>query len=760
MTAGAAKMSERKSSGDPAFHGRIGRTWQESTPWWPEEVVPPPGSPNVVIVLLDDAGFSSFGCYGSEIETPNFDRLASRGLVYTQFHTTSLCSPTRASLLTGRNHHSVGMSIIANADSGYPSKRGAVSPHAGMLSEILREQGYNTFAVGKWHLAPANQTSAAGPFDQWPLGRGFEQYYGFLDAVTDQFQPELVHDNHRIDPPRTPDEGYTLNQDLVDHAIAYLTDQTSLAPERPFFLYFAPGATHSPHEAPQAFLDKYRGRYDVGWDVIRERRLAKQKKLGIVPPATELCPRNPGVEPWDTLSADQKRLYARFQEAYAAFLDHTDHEIGRLIAHLERLGRLDDTLFVLASDNGASQEGQIHGSTSTTFYENMEAETLEYNLERIDLIGTRHARNNYPVGWAQVGNTPLKRYKQNTHAGGILDPLIISWPARIANTGVRTQFHHANDIMPTILEAAGTSPPDAIRGVPQMPIHGISMLYTFDGDGPTRKHTQIFEMFGHRGIWHDGWKAVAWHRRYSSYEEDTWELYHVAEDVAENNDLSARHPEKLRELVELWWSEAGRYDVLPLDDRGFAERRAASRIRSGSPRARKRFVYHAGIGHVPSGAAPFVLDRSYSITAQLAMTDRDEGVIVACGGVCGGYSLYVKDGKATHDYNYYQHIYRVEAPVRATGAPLAIRYAFEKTGPLAGVGRLSIDGRVVAEVAMAKTSRYFMDWEGLDVGRDGLSPATPAYADRGEFRFTGTIDRVVIELGDDVDGVGDFEPSD
>jgi arylsulfatase A-like enzyme len=750
----------RASRDDSGFQGTIGRTWQESTPWWPQIVQPPPGSPNVVVVLLDDTGYGSLGCYGSEIETPNIDSLAARGLVYTRFHTTSLCSPTRASLLTGRDHHAVGMSIIANADSGFPSKRGAVSNRAGMLSEMLRDAGYNTFAVGKWHLAPADQTSAAGPFDQWPLGRGFEQYYGFLDAVTDQFQPELVHDNHRVDPPRTPEQGYTLNEDLVDHAMQYLTDQVSLAPDRPFFLYFATGATHSPHEAPPAFREKYRGRYDAGWDVIRERRLAKQKALGIVPPNTELTPRNPGVEPWNSLSSDQKRLYARFQEAFAAFLDHTDHEIGRLIRHLERLGRMENTIFVFASDNGASQEGQLHGSTSTTFYENGDAETLEYNLARIDLIGTQHARNNYPVGWAQAGNTPLKRYKQNTHAGGILDPLIVTWPAGIAKPGLRHQFHHAMDIVPTILEALDIEAPAEIRGVPQMPMHGTSMSYTFDGAGPTRKRTQIFEMFGHRGIWHDGWKAVAYHPRYAAYEDDVWELYYVADDVAENRDLAETHPEKLAKLIELWWSEAGRYDVLPLDDRGFAERRAASRRRPDSPRMRSRYVYYGGIGHVPSGATPFILDRSYSIAADLTLRPGGEGVIIACGGVCGGYSLYVKDGKVAHDYNYYQHIYRVEAELHPAGKPQRITYAFTKTGPLAGIGKLYVDDVLVSQTDIAETSRFFMDWEGLDVGRDGLSPASPAYHGRGEFRFTGEIDRVTIDLGDDIEGVGDFEPSD
>jgi arylsulfatase len=753
-------MSITRNKFQEEFKGRIGRTWKESQPWWPEPSGAKPGSPDVVIVVLDDMGFGSLGCYGSEIATPNIDALASRGLVYTSFHTTPLCSPTRASLLTGRNHHSIGMSIIANADSGFPSKRGAVSHNAGTLAEMLRERGYSTLAVGKWHIAPSDQLSAVGPFDQWPRGRGFERYYGFLDAVTDQFQPTLVQDNQSVPAPRTPEEGYTLNEDLVDHAIGFVTDQASLAPDKPFLLYFAAGATHSPHQAPKAFLDKYQGRYDAGWDVIRTQRLAKQKQLGIVPPDTELTPRNAGVEAWDALSPDQRRLYARFQEAYAAFLEHTDHELGRLIDHLAKLGRLDNTLFVFLSDNGASQEGQVHGSTSTTFYENGDAETLAYNLERIDDIGTQRARNNYPIGWAQAGNTPLKRYKQNTHAGGIVDPLIVAWPAGIRARGVRTQFHSVIDIAPTILDCLGVEPPDTIRGVPQMPLHGTSMRYTFDADGPTRRTTQYFEMFGHRAIWHEGWKAVAWHKRYSSYDEDVWELYHLAVDVAENRDLAHEQPEKLKELIDLWWRQAEKYDVLPLDDRGFAERRAASKSRTDGPKTRSQYTYFAGVGHVAAGAVPFTLDRSYAIDAHVTLGPRDEGVIVACGGVCGGYSLYVMDGKLVHDYNYYQRIYRVEAALPATGGPATLRYAFDKTGKLRGVGRLFVNGVQAGEVELPATYPYFMDWEGLDVGRDARSPATPAYAERGEFPFVGKLDRVVITLVNDTEGPGDHEPLD
>ncbi len=750
-----------RESGKEAFKGHVGRTWQESTPWWPDPKGAGKDAPNVLVILLDDMGFSSLGCYGSEIETPNIDALASRGLVYNNFHTTALCSPTRASLLTGRDHHAVGMSIIANADSGFPSKRGVVRPDAGTIAEMLRGEGYSTYAVGKWHLAPADQMSAVGPFDQWPLGRGFDKYYGFLEALTDQFQPSLVRDNTHVEAPRSPAEGYTLNEDLVDNAMQYLTDHASLAPEKPFFMYFATGAMHSPHQAPDEWLEKYRGRYDIGWDEIRKQRLARQLETGVVPAGTELTPRNAGVEPWDSLSEDQKRLYARFEEAYAAFLDHTDHHLGRLFSHLQKLGKLDNTIIFLLSDNGASQEGQIHGSTSTTFYENMEAEPFEYNLERIDDIGTIRAKNNYPIGWAQVENTPLKRYKQNTHAGGVQDPLIVSWPARLKSPGVRPQFHHVMDIVPTILEALNSQAPAEIRGVPQMDIHGTSMLYSFgNAKAPTRKRSQIFEMFGHRAIWQDGWKAVCFHTRYGDYDDDHWELYHVDEDFAENRNLADAEPERLGKMIENWWAEAGRYDVLPLDDRGFAERRAAARPRKDSPRIQTEHVFFPGTTYIPGGAAPFVVDRSHEIDARVELSADTEGVIIACGGICGGYALYIKDGRLVYDYNFYQDIISLSADLPASDGWHDVCFSFERTGPCRGTGRLFIDRKKVDTREFERTYRYFMDWEGMDVGRNSLGHASPKYGTNSDFAFTGAIDRVRLRIADDAGGPGDYEPQD
>lgn len=757
--ASAEARTAYRPAGRPRFEGRIGRTYQDSTPWWPSTVAPREGNPNVLLMLLDDVGFASLGCFGSEINTPNMDRLASNGLRYSNFHTTALCSPTRASLLTGRNHHSVGMSIISNADSGYPSKRGAVSPQAGTLAEILGAQGYRTYAVGKWHLAPADQTSAAGPYDQWPLRRGFDRFYGFLDALTDQFTPDLVYDNHRVDAPRTPEQGYTLNEDLIDHAISFLTDQVTVASAAPFFMYLAFGATHSPHQAPEEFLQRCRGRYDAGWDVIREQRLARQKELGIVPADTELAPRNTGVPAWDDVPDEQRALYCRLQEAYAAFLEHTDDELGRLIEFLERTGQLDNTVVVLLADNGASQEGQSHGSLNTTFYENRQEDPLEYNLARIDDIGTGRVQNNYPLGWAMAANTPLKRYKQNTHAGGVRDPLIISWPARITDAGaVRTQFHHVIDVAPTILDILGVEAPEVIRGVEQMPIHGTSMVYTFDGDGATRKTSQYFEMFGHRAIWADGWKAVAYHVRDADYDDDVWELYNLAEDFSECRDLADAEPERLQKLVQLWWEEAERFDVLPLDDRGFAERRAASKGRPGAPREKSHFAFRPGQQHIPGSATPFVIDRSYRIDAEIEAGGTDHGVIVACGGVCGGYSLYVQDGYVVHDYNYYGRMFRVRGALSAEKKARRISYDFTKTGYLRGTGRLIVDGETVDEVEIPETYRYFIAWEGLDIGMDRMAPASTAY--EAPFPFTGEIGTVVFDLADDNAGISDYEPAD
>lgn len=733
---------------DFQFKGTIGTTWQESRPWWPDAVRPKPGAPNVVLVLYDDVGFGSFGCYGSEIATPTMDALADQGVRYNNFHVTPLCSPTRAALLTGRNHHSVGMAFLANADSGFPGTRGHVSKQAATLAEMLKAGGYNTMCAGKWHIAPIDQTSAAGPYDQWPLGRGFERFYGFLDALTDHFYPDLVHDNHRVDPPKTPEEGYHLTDDLIDHAIGFVRDQVSASGEKPFFAYLAFGAAHCPHQAPQAFLDKYRGAYEEGWDVIRERRYRRQLELGIIPEGTALAPRNQGVEPWESLSTDEKCVAARLQEAFAAMVDHTDHALGRFVDFLKEIGKFDNTIFVVLADNGASQEGGPGGTTNIVAYENGNQPDLAYNLARLDQIGGPRSQTNYPHGWAQVGNTPLRRYKQNTHAGGVRAPLIVSWHDGLKARGdIRSQFHHVIDVVPTILDLAGVQVPQVYNGVPQMPVHGVSMRYSFaDATAPTQRHTQYFEMFTHRAIWHDGWKAVSFHQRGNTYNQDTWELYNLDEDFSECNDLAAQQPERLKDLIGRWWAEAGRFGVLPLDDRGFPER--AVRYQSHrSPRLRTRLVLYPGMSRIPSGAAPLMINRSFRVIARLADVGQPpQGVVVSLGDLSGGFTMYVQAGRAVFEYNHEGTPYRIASAADAvTNGAGTLEFAFERTADYAGIGRLLVDGRLVGEGVIPRSARWFISWSALDVGRDSLSRVSDAYAD--EFAFTpGALKRVEFEL--------------
>ncbi|MSZ30464.1 MAG: sulfatase-like hydrolase/transferase, partial [Actinobacteria bacterium] len=514
------------------YGGKIERLFTDSEPWWPTAKHPGEDAPNVVIMLFDDLGFSHFGCFGSTIETPNIDALAANGLRFTNFHVTPVCSPTRAALLTGRNHHSIGMRSISNFNTGFPHMTGHVSNHASTVAEVLRDEGYTTFALGKWHLCPMENCSAAGPYEQWPLQRGFDRYYGFLDGETDQFHPELTYDNHMVEPPKSVDEGYHLTEDLVDRAIEFIHDAKSVRPDKPFFTYLAFGATHAPHQSPPEYLAKYRGRFDAGWDVIREQWFANQQALGLLPADTELAPRNPGVEAWADMPEVHQRLAARLQEAYAAFLDHTDVQIGRFIESLRDIGQLDNTIVILLSDNGASQEGGPFGVMHEMKFFNFLLETPEEAIGRIDDIGGPHSHSNYPWGWAQAGNAPFKYYKQNTHEGGVHVPLIMHWPARITDKGgLRDQFHHVNDIAPTIYELLNVTPPSTFRGLEQMPVTGTSMAYTFDApEAPSNKKIQYFEMHGHRGLYSDGWKAVTKHTPGVSFDDDDWELYHIEED--------------------------------------------------------------------------------------------------------------------------------------------------------------------------------------------------------------------------------------
>jgi arylsulfatase A-like enzyme len=727
------------------FQGKIGRSVHESEPHWPQWPRPRKDAPNVVVVLFDDLGFAHLGCYGSSIATPNIDKLAANGLRYTNFHTTALCSPTRAALMTGCNHHSVGMRGLANWNTGFPNCTGTVSKNAATIAEVLRPTGYSTFAVGKWHLTPMEQTSPAGPFDQWPLARGFDRYYGFLEGETDQWHPDLTSDNHSVMPPKTPDEGYHLSEDLIDQAIEMVKTQKAAVAEKPFFLYVAFGATHAPHQAPKKYIDKYRGKFDAGWDVVRQQWYERQIKLGIIPDGTELAPRNPGVKAWTELSPDEQTLALRLQEAFAGFLEHTDEQIGRLIDFLSDSGELDNTVFVLMSDNGASQEGGPRGMVNYSRYFNGRPETIDESMAIIDQIGTPYGFNNYPWGWAQVGNTPGKRYKQNTHGGGIRDPLIIHWPKGVPEKGgVRHQFHHVTDIAPTIFEIVGVTKPDVVNGVPQMPTHGTSLAYSFPPEAkaaPTAKQVQYFEMFGHRGIWADGWKAVTYHEPDAPFESDTWELYHLDKDFSECHDLAKEQPEKLRQMIDLWWIEAGRNGVLPLDDRRAELWRPTTAW--GDPRNKSRYVYRPPLPEIRMSTAPSFGNRTFTISAEIERANAEqEGCIVTFGDSRSGFALYLLRDRLVFDYNMFgQHLKAIsDKPVPA--GKVLVGVAVERLGRV-GRATVLIGGKPCGSVDLPFLVRRHSGGN-LNLGCDEGIAVSDDYT--APFKFQGKLGEVIVEM--------------
>ncbi len=729
---------------------KIGRTLADSQPWWPDPVTPPKGAPNILVVLFDDVGFSDFGCYGSPIRTPTIDALAGQGLRYTGFHTTAMCSTTRAALLTGRNHHSVGMGCLANFDSGYPGYRGKIAREAGTLPEMLKAHGYRSYMVGKWHATPLTETGPTGPFDGWPLGRGFDRYYGFMDAETDQYAPELVRDNTPIDPPDGGFEaGYHLPAALVDRTIRYIAAHTADAPATPWLTWLAFGACHAPHQAPAELIKSYDEVFAHGWDVEREQRLARQKAMGIVPSDTVLPPRNDGVKAWAEHSPDEQRLFTRLQSAYAAMLDHADQHLARLVAFLDQANLREDTLILVLSDNGASQEGGPLGMINAMGPYNMKPEPLAEKIARIDDIGGPDTHSNFPWGWAMASNTPLRRYKQNTHGGGIRDPLVISWPKRLPARGeLRTQFAHASDFVPTVLDLLGLEPPAQVWGVPQMALEGESFAASLtDAGAPARSRAQYFEMFGHRGLWKDGWKAVAFHPPGKSFEDDVWELYHLDADFSETDDLADREPQRLKALVEAWWAEAEAAKVLPLDDR-FGPRFADNAQRYHGPR--KRFVFHRGMGHLPSDVAPDVRSRSYRIEADLTIPPEGaEGVILAHGDATCGYSLFLREGRL-------HHVINVGGAKVAVASDAVIPPGPHKLGVAVAQGAertftLLVDGQPAGQVATRLGFTTFVSWSGLDIGRDRGSPVADYAA---PFSFTGKLRQVVVTMDpeQDLDG--------
>jgi arylsulfatase A-like enzyme len=754
-----------------AFPGVLGRTYDTSTQAWPEPRRAREGLPNVLFIILDDTGYGQLGCYGSPIRTPNLDRLAEQGLRYANMHTTALCSPTRSCILTGRNHHSNHMAAITEVSTGFPGSDGYIPHENGFLSEILRGEGYNTYAVGKWHLTPADHVTAAGPYDRWPLGRGFERFFGFMGGDTHQYYPELTYDNHRVEQDRSPAEGYHLTVDLVDKAVGFIADSKQVAPDKPFFLYFATGAMHAPHHVPKEWADRYKGQFDDGWDAYRERTFARQKEIGLLPADAELSRHDPDVQDWDSLSADERQLYARMMEVYAGFLEHTDDQIGRLLAFLENLGELDDTLIMVLSDNGASSEGGPTGSINENKFFNFVPDSLEQNLAAIDDIGGPKYFNHYPWGWTFAGNTPFRRWKRETYRGGISDPFIVSWANGIAARGeIRTQYGHAIDMVPTVLDVLGVEPPLAIGGITQSPIEGVSLASSFaDADAPATHVTQYFEMIGHRSIYHDGWRAVCpWPgtsfaegkpfgspitaEQLTELDANAWELYHVAEDPAENHDVAAENRPRLIEMIAQWYVEAGRYNVLPVDGRGqqrFADERPVIAL------PRSRYVYYPDTQEVSSNAAPRLLNRPHTITVLADIPEGGaEGVLVSQGGVDGGFSLYIQGGRLRYTYNYVaDQEFHIVSDSDVPSGRHAFSFEFEPTAPpepLKGKGapghaRLFVDGQPVGTGHLPVTIPLTMGLaSGITVGADGGAPVTGVY--EAPFAFTGQIDRVVYDI--------------
>jgi arylsulfatase A-like enzyme len=758
-----------------AFPGRIGRTTDESSPAWPQPVRAVPESPNVLFIVLDDTGFGQLGCYGSPIATPHLDSLAASGLRYNRMHTTALCSPSRSCMITGRNHHSNGMAAVTELATGYPGYDGNIPFENGFLSEVLQQHGYNTYMIGKWHLMPSEQESAAGPYDRWPLGRGFDRFYGFLGGDTSQWYPDLVHDNHQVEPPRTPQEGYHLTEDLVDHAVSFIADAKQVAPDKPFYLHFCTGATHAPHHVAKEWADRYAGRFDEGWEAYRLEVFARQKQLGVVPADAELSRHDPDVPEWNSLSPEARRLAARMMEVYAGFLSHTDAQIGRLLDFLRETGELDNTLIMVVSDNGASAEGGVTGTTNETQFFNNAPEPLEDSLAKLDELGGPDTFNHYPWGWTWAGNTPFRRWKRETYRGGASDPFIVHWPAGITAGGeVRQQYAHIIDMVPTVLDVLGVAPPTAIRGVTQSPLHGVSFAHTFDDpDADTRHDTQYFEMFGHRAIDHNGWRAVCpWPgpsfaeaglpfgapiaaETLAMLDAERWELYDAAKDFAENYDLAAENRDKVIELISLWYVEAGRYGVLPIDGT------LVARLMTERPQltqARTSYRFWPGTATMPAAVAPRVLNRQHSITADVVIpAGGAEGVLLCQGANTGGFTFYVRDQRLHYAHNYLSRaVYRVSSPDPLPEGRHRLRFEFEPTGKphfekgegSPGHAQLYVDEQLVGHAELPVTVPIMFSPGGLSCGANLGAPIIPDY--RAPFRFTGELRSVTVDMSGDL----------
>ena len=733
------------------FQGKMARSYKDSVEWWPKDPRPPKGAPNVIIFLLDDVGFAQIGSFGGLIDTPNIDQLAKNGLRFNNFHTTALCSPSRASLMAGRNPHSIGMGSHALTAMGFPGYNAIMPESAKSVANYLGEHGYINYALGKWDHTPLYEVSQVGPFDRWPSGEGFHHAYTFMAADVHQFVPVMWND-HTPEPYRKSEH---LDKDLADRAILWITGHKSIKPDLPFMMLWASGSMHSPHHAPEEYLIKYRGKFNMGWDKAREQILTNQKKLGIIPKNTKMTERIPEIPAWDSLSDEEKKLYARQMEVFAAQMEHVDHQIGRVVKELKRIGEMDNTLIFVTSDNGASGEGGLAGTFNETYVLNGLQTSLEANLRHYTDWGRENTYPHYHAGWAMAGNTPFRYFKQSEHRGGQHDALIVHWPKKIKAKGeIRNQYHHISDIAPTIMEAAGIEVPDFYHGVKQQPMEGTSMLYAFNNkNAENRKERQYFEMFGNRAIWVDGWKAVTLHANRMPWEvnvvlpfdNDKWELYKVSEDFSESTDLSAQYPEKLEELKKIFDEEAWKYNVYPLYD-DMIKRLMKQQDRLFGDQ--KEYVYYApGAIRIAEKSSAPVKNRSHTITTKIDLKGGEEGVIVAVGGMTGGFSMFIKGGRLMYDYNYLDGLhYNLISPELPEG-PTELKFKFTKTGFLAGTGELYINGKKADEVDMPKMhfSTYSLA-ETFDVGRDTGTQVTKFY--NGPFIFDGKLEKVVILLTD------------
>jgi arylsulfatase A-like enzyme len=764
------------------FQGIVNMDVRDSKPDWSpyEQPKAPEGAPNVLFIVWDDVGFAAMEPWGGLIETPTMNRLAQAGLTYTNMHTTALCSPTRACLMTGRNHTSNGMACISEAAIGFPNANGHIPFENATIAEVLNERGFNTYMLGKWHLCAEDEMNMASSKRNWPVGRGFERFYGFLGAETNNWYPDLVHDNHPVDQPKSPEEGYHLSVDLTDKALEFIKDAKAIAPERPFFMYFCPGACHAPHHTPKEWADKYKGKFDMGYERYRELVLERQKQMGIVPQNTTLSPINPigtsadtksstgvpfppldYVKPWDALPENEKQLFRRMAEVYAGFLSYTDHQIGRIIDFLEQTGQLDNTLVIVISDNGASGEGGPNGSVNENNIANGVPDSLEENLKFLDVLGSPLTYNHYPTGWAMAFNTPFKMWKRYSYNGGICDPFLISWPKGIKSRGeVRHQYHHAIDIVPTILDVVGVEAPEVVLGFTQHPIEGVSMRSSFDdAQAPSARQTQYYSMLGSRGIWHQGWKAVTTHPTiagWSNYDKDTWELYQTAEDRSESHNLAAQYPDKLQELINLWFFEAGKYQGFPLDDRTALEIILTPRPQMTKPR--ERYIYYPDTAEVPESQAVNIRNRSYAIRAEVEIpAGGAEGVIFNHGSRFGGHGLYMKDGRLHYLYNWLGVIEQKVSsskPVPAGASTLSAIFTKEGENPphvASGTLAIYINDEKVGEMKIrTQPGKFSIAGEGLTVGRGSGEPVTGDWTFARPWTFTGTVKQVVVDVSGEV----------